>query len=72
MSLVARLQVAPAEGDAAYSRVFMPFSGFRKKLKEKEKANIVDKVSRVFFPLSFFIFNIVYWTVYLQSHLPHH
>ncbi len=56
-------------GDAAYSSVFMPFQGIRKKLKEKERANIVDKVSRVLFPLAFAIFNIVYWTVYTRSHL---
>ena len=25
----------------------------------------IDKASRVLFPLSFFLFNVVYWTVYL-------
>ena len=62
-------QVAPAEGDANYSRIFMPFQGIKNKLKDKEKANIVDKVSRVLFPVSFSIFNIIYWVVYTRSHL---
>ena len=57
------------DGNAAYSSVFMPFQGIRKKLKEKERANIVDKISRVLFPFSFLVFNVVYWTVYTRSHL---
>ena len=35
------------------------------------KANSVDKWSRVFFPLVFFIFHIAYWTFYLTITIEH-
>ena len=35
------------------------------KLWKKDKALFVDKFSRVAFPLSFAIFNTIYWVVYL-------
>lgn len=40
-------------------------AAFMKSLSNLEKARMVDKVSRVAFPVAFIIFNIVYWLVYL-------
>ncbi|XP_071125339.1 glycine receptor subunit alpha-2-like [Mytilus edulis] len=38
---------------------------FLKSVTDREKARVVDKVSRVAFPLVFVTFNIIYWTVYI-------
>ena len=47
--------------------MLLPSNGTRDK-KEKDflqRARQVDKVARIGFPLSFLLFNIVFWTYYL-------
>ena len=34
-------------------------------MANREKARNVDKVARVLFPVTFFLFNLIYWTVYI-------
>ena len=34
--------------------------------------SVVDRVARVIFPLAFFLFNVVYWVVYLTWQPPEH
>ena len=34
-------------------------------MANREKARNVDKVARVLFPLTFLLFNLIYWTVYI-------
>ncbi|UYV74358.1 hypothetical protein LAZ67_11003208 [Cordylochernes scorpioides] len=36
-------------------------------LQRRSRANLVDKVSRIVFPLSFLILNAIYWTYYLSG-----
>jgi hypothetical protein len=36
-----------------------------KNLEDRERARMVDKISRVIFPAVFIVFNIVYWLVYV-------
>lgn len=35
--------------------------------RHREAAVFIDKVSRVVFPTSFFVFNVIYWSVYLNT-----
>lgn len=34
-------------------------------LEDRERARLVDKISRVVFPAVFIVFNIIYWLVYV-------
>nr|XP_042900427.1 glycine receptor subunit alpha-2-like [Parasteatoda tepidariorum] len=44
-----------------------PTTNFYRHNKHRARAILVDKVSRVVFPLSFIILNTAYWTVYLDN-----
>jgi len=33
----------------------------------QQRANHIDRIARVFFPLAFFLFNIVYWVSYAMA-----
>lgn len=35
------------------------------KLEDKERARMLDKISRAIFPAVFLVFNIIYWLVYV-------
>jgi hypothetical protein len=43
------------------SRINLWFSN----MANREKARNVDKLARVLFPVTFFLFNLIYWTVYI-------
>ena len=43
-----------------------PFAETHTYIKHRDRAIIVDKFSRIVFPLSFFIINSCYWAVYLD------
>ncbi|KAG8188872.1 hypothetical protein JTE90_018277 [Oedothorax gibbosus] len=43
-------------------------SSFHRRRTHHRRAILVDKISRVIFPLSFIILNSVYWSIYLDGH----
>jgi hypothetical protein len=57
---IAQAQQAPATSQAAENA-----SG-RPKLAAGDSAQMVDFVSSILFPLAFIIFNLIYWSVYLN------
>ena len=43
------------------------FLGHGKPCKVENAADLIDKISRALFPLVFLIFNIVYWSYYINA-----
>lgn len=66
MSDIRNMKPADANGDqaqAGWDKV-PKYRLFLKSVTDREKARVVDKVSRFAFPAVFVVFNIIYWTVY--------
>lgn len=38
---------------------------FKENFTDSEVSNVVDKYARIIFPLTYFLYNVGYWTVYL-------
>ena len=47
------------------------FSELKKRFKENyenDPGKLIEKISRIFFPVFFFVFNVIYWTYYLPKY----
>ena len=64
--LMLLLQAGRRKESSEDAPVRRPLTKPRHWLRTTEAARLLDKGSRIIFPLSFVVFNLIYWMIYLK------